>query len=155
MELKHMVDAGMTPIDARIEGIFTKTGMDEAGQALLDRINREIVELNNRGVMAARSGDLEGAVTMLIEAANRVPNLQFLVNAAKAIFTLLDQRGWDSTLGDQAVRFLERAQAREALNPKVVSARELYQRVARKYGISPVPLTKARNAKEEEAVDGE
>lgn len=140
---------------ARIEGIFTKTGMDEAGQALLDRINREIVELNNRGVMAARSGDLEGAVTMLIEAANRVPNLQFLVNAAKAIFTLLDQRGWDSTLGDQAVRFLERAQAREALNPKVVSARELYQRVARKYGISPVPLTKARNAKEEEAVDGE
>ena len=53
-------------------------------------------------------------------------------------------------LGDQAVNFLERAQAKEPLNPKVISAREIYQRVGRKYGISTTPKTEGRNAEKKE-----
>ena len=99
-------------------------------------VGKEIVDLNNRGVMAARSGDLEGAVKLLIQAAEQVPNLQFLVNAAKAIYTLMDQKGWDAELAARALDYLQRAQRKDRKSPKVASARHLYVTVAKKYGIT-------------------
>ena len=87
-------------------------------------------------VLAARSGDLEGAVQLLIQAAEQVPNLQFLVNAAKAIFTLLDKKGWDSDLAGRAIEYLQRAQRKDRKSSKVASARQLYITVAKKYGVA-------------------
>ena len=129
---------------AHIQGVFAKTGNEAAGQAMLAQVGKEIVELNNRGVLAARSGDLEASVQMLIEAADSVPNLQFLVNATKAIFTLLERNGWNESMAERGLRYLQMAQAKDIRNAKVVSARELYQRAARKYGIAIVPLSGAR-----------
>jgi len=125
---------------AQIQGVFAKAGQEEAGQVLLAKVGREIVELNNRGVLAARSGDIEASVQMLIEAAERVPNLQFLVNASKAIFTLLARKGWNEDMASRGLRYLQMAQTKEPRSPKVISARELYFQVARKYGIEVVPL---------------
>ena len=125
---------------AHIQGVFAKTGNEAAGQALLAQVGKEIVELNNRGVLAARSGDLEASVQLLIEAAERVPNLQFLVNATKAIFTLLERKGWDEEMAERGLRYLQMAQTKDMRNARVVSARELYQRSARKFGIAIVPL---------------
>jgi FimV-like protein len=125
---------------AHIQGVFAKTGNEAAGQALLAQVGKEIVELNNRGVLAARSGDLNASVQMLIEAADRVPNLQFLVNATKAIFTLLERQGWDEAMAERGLRYLQLAQSKDMRSAKVISARELYQRAARKFGITVVPL---------------
>lgn len=133
---------------AQIQGVFAKTGKEEAGQTLLAKVGREIVELNNRGVLAARSGNIEASVQMLIEAAERVPNLQFLVNASKAIFTLLARKGWNEAMADRALRYLQQAQAKDARSPKVISAREMYFQVARKYGIEIQPMTGVRGPAE-------
>lgn len=138
-------DRGMI---AQIQGVFSKTGNAEAGQQMLAKVGKEIVELNNRGVLAARGGDLEASVQMLIETAERVPNLQFLVNASKAIFTLLDRKGWNEELSQRGVRYLQMAQEKEGRSPKVISARELYHQVARKYGIEVSPLGSARSSTE-------
>ena len=129
---------------AQIQGVFSKTGNEQAGQSLLAKVGKEIVELNNRGVLAARTGNLEASVQMLIEAVERVPNLQFLVNASKAIFTLLDRKGWNEEMGKRGIRYLQMAQTKEMLSPKVIAARELYHQVARKYGIEVVPIGGAR-----------
>lgn len=118
-----------------ITDVFAKTGRPDAGKALLEQVGREIVELNNKGVMAARAGDFEGSVHLLMQAADQVPNLQFLVNAAKAIYTLMDQKGWSPTLAERAFDYLQRAQRKDRKSPKVVSARQLYVTVAKKYGI--------------------
>ncbi len=135
---------------SHIEGVFTKTGREDAGQAMLAQVGQEIVELNNRGVLAARQGDIEASVQLLMEAADRVPNLQFLVNATKAIFTLLERRGWDETMAEHGVRYLQLAQTRDARSAKVISARELYQSVARKFGIAVVPIGGTRGAAEKQ-----
>ena len=84
------------------------------------------------------------------EAAERVPNVQFLVNAAKAIATLLERKGWNEDLGERAARYLQLAQSKEARNPKIVAAREFYVRVARGYGIDAGPLLGARAARGDE-----
>ena len=55
-----------------------------------------------------------------------------------------DQKGWNEDLAAQALQCLSKAQAKEALNPKVVAARELYRRTSRKYGIDVVPLGAGR-----------
>ena len=133
---------------AQIQSVFVKTGNEEAGQSLLAKVGREIVELNNRGVLAARGGNIEASVQMLIEAAERVPNLQFLVNASKAIFTLLARKGWNEEMANRGLRYLQQAQAKDARSAKVISAREMYFQVARKYGIEIVPTTGARSPAE-------
>lgn len=130
---------------AQVQSIYRKAGKAENGQELLAQVGREIVELNNRGVLAARSGDVQGSVQLLVEAAERVPNLQFLVNATKAIFTLLELNGWDPTLAKRGLRYLALAQAKDMRNHKVISAREIYQRVARKYGVPIVPFGPSRS----------
>lgn len=124
----HLID--------QITDVFHKTGQPDAGKALLDQVSKEIIELNNKGVLAARNGDLEGAVQLLIQAAEQVPNLQFLVNAAKAIFTLIDKKGWDGELAAKAQDYLQRAQRKDRKNPKIASAQALYVMVAKKYGIT-------------------
>lgn len=124
----------------QITSVFEKTGQPEAGRALLDQVGREIIDLNNKGVLAARSGDLEAAVRLLIQAVEQVPNLQFLVNAAKAIFTLMDKKGWDAELAAKGCEYLQRAQRKDRRSPKVASARELYVAVAKKYGVAAEPL---------------
>ena len=125
---------------AHIESAFSKTGKEEAGQALLAKVGREVVEINKLGDMEAAGVDREVSLGKLLEAAKRIPSLQFLLNASNAVFTQLDQKGWNEDLAAQALQCLSKAQAKEALNPKVVAARELYRRTARKYGIDVVPL---------------
>jgi predicted Zn-dependent protease len=134
---------------AHIEDVFSKTGNAEAGQAMLAQVGQEIVQLNNRGVMAARRGDIEASVQLLMEAADRVPNLQFLVNATKAIFTLLERKGWDETLAERGLHYLQLAQSKDERNARVISARELYQRIANKYGITVIGFGDVRNAPEQ------
>ncbi|EKE17324.1 MAG: hypothetical protein ACD_10C00497G0002 [uncultured bacterium] len=119
-----------------ITSVFAKTGQPDAGKALLDQVGKEIIALNNKGVLAARNGDLEGAVQLLIQAVEQVPNLQFLVNASKAILTLLNQKGWDEELAAKARDYLLRAQRKDSKSQKVASARELYAAVAKKHGIT-------------------
>ncbi len=121
---------------SHIEGVFEKTGQGDVGRAMLQEVGAEIVALNNQGVLAAHGGDLRASVDMLISAADRVPNVQFLVNATRAILTYMDQRGWDADLAARGLDYLQRAQAKAPRNPKVLLAREIYTQVARKYGIS-------------------
>ncbi len=131
---------------AHIESAFKKTGEEDVGRALIEEVSNEIIAINNRGVLKARAGDLEGAVELLSESADRMPNLQFLVNASKSIFTLLEQRGWDDLLAERGRYYLQRARFKEATNSKVISAWDLYQRVSKKYGV-PIVSTDSKTDK--------
>jgi CheY-like chemotaxis protein len=137
-------DRGMI---ARIQNIFAKTGKEEAGQDLLARVGREIVELNERGMEAARRGNNEESLQMLIEAAERVPSVSFLTDACRAIFSWLDRAGWEEEMAERALRYLQLAQAKAPGNPKTAAARELYFQVARRYGIEATLAGSPRKTK--------
>ena len=127
-------------LQEKIEAAYVKSGDAEAGRALLEAVSKEIVRINNQGVLTARSGDLEASVRLLSQAADRMPNVQFLVNAANAIFTLLDQRGWQQELGERGLFYLLKAQLKNSRHPKIISAYEYFQGVAQKYGVSVMAL---------------
>jgi FimV-like protein len=132
---------------ARIQAVFAQTGHEEAGQRLLAEVGQEIVEINNRGALAERNGDHEASLQTLIGAAERIPSMQFLTEAAQAIFTRLDRTGWNEEMAERGMRYLQNAHAKDPLNPKLVSARETYLRVARKYGIEAEALGTYRGSK--------
>ena len=119
-------------IISQIQGVFSQTGKEQDGQSLLARVGKEIVELNNKGVLAARSGNLEASVEMLTETADRVPNVQFLVNAAKAIFMLLERNGWDGDLVERGLYYLNLAKEKNPRNTKVIAVNEFYRQVSQK-----------------------
>jgi CheY-like chemotaxis protein len=131
---------------ARIQDVYAKNGKEEAGEDLLAKVGQEIVELNERGVSAAREGDEKTSVQTFIEAAERFPNLQFLTDASNAIFKQLDRKGWNEDLAGRGVHYLQLAQAKGARNPKFIAARELYCQVGRRYGIEIVSLGSPRGS---------
>ncbi len=118
---------------AQIQAVFSKEGKAEEGKNLLQGVDLEIIGLNNSGIRAAQSGDLEGAVKILMETVERVPNLQFLINASKAIFTLLGKKSWDDALAERGLSYLRLAYKKDSNSARVISACDLYQRVAKQY----------------------
>lgn len=123
-----------------VENAFEQSGDKAAGQALVDSVAKEIIRTNNQGVLIAREGNLEGSVELLSQAADRMPNIQFLVNASNATFTLIDRQGWQAELAERGLRYLLKAEQKDPRHPKVVTAYDFFQNVAQKYGVAVKPL---------------
>lgn len=123
-----------------VENAFEQSGDKAAGQALVDSVAKEIIRTNNQGVLIAREGNLEGSVELLSQAADRMPNIQFLVNASNATFTLIDRQGWQAELAERGLRYLLKAEQKDPRHPKVVTAYDFFQSVAHKYGVAVKPL---------------
>lgn len=125
---------------SHVERVFEKTGQEDVGRALLEEVGAEIASLDNLDASLEEGGNLDESVEKLMSAADRVPNVQFMINAAKAIVSLMDRRGWDADLAAKASEYLQRARAKASYNPRVLSAVEYYGQVARKYGVSTVGM---------------
>lgn len=123
-----------------VANAFEQSGDKAAGQALVDSVAKEIIRTNNQGVLIAREGNLEGSVELLSQAADRMPNIQFLVNASNATFTLIDRQGWQAELAERGLRYLLKAEQKDPRHPKVVTAYDFFQNVAQKYGVAVKPL---------------
>ena len=117
--------------------IFNDAGKGDEGKAIIDGNVKEIIQLNNQGVIKAKEGDLDGSVKLLTEAAEKMPeNLQIILNAAQALLVHIDQRGWNEDYMQSARRYLDVARAKSAVHPKLISVSKLAQDVASKYGIA-------------------
>lgn len=127
---------GDPSVTARILGVYESAGRPEAGKDLLDAVGQEIADLSTRSAERAEAGDLEGSRELAVEAAEKMPNVRLLVDAAKSIFTALDHRGWKEQDAALGLRYLQRAEAKSPRDPRVVSARDFAIGVARKYGIA-------------------
>lgn len=115
---------------------FEQAGQSDAGKELLASVNQEIQRIQADGASSAQEGDLENSVSVLTQAADRMPNLQFLLSAAHAIFSLLDRRGWVQESAERGLLYLMKAQKKDAKNPKVIQTHEFLQDVAQKYGVA-------------------
>lgn len=127
---------GDPTVTAQILSVYDSAGQADTGRALLEAVGREVVELDNRSAERADAGDLEGSRELAIQAAERIPNVQLLVNAANKIFTALDRHGWKEQDAALGLRYLQRAEAKGPRDPRVVAALDFAHGVARKYGIA-------------------
>ncbi|MDP1710758.1 MAG: tetratricopeptide repeat protein, partial [candidate division WWE3 bacterium] len=84
-------------IKGKVHAVLVAAGKDASeASALIEASAGEVIALNNEGVRHAQAGQLDEAVTLLSEAANRLPNnLQILGNAALVIALDLVRNGRD------------------------------------------------------------
>ncbi len=117
------------------ERTFEALGRKDFGKNLIEDSAGEIIKLNNLAVRKAQSGDLEGAIAMLKEAATQLPdNLQIVLNAAHALLVFTDKNGWDPDYMADAKRYLEKGKSKDPSHPKLGKLNAMYQDVCRKYG---------------------
>lgn len=114
-----------------IRTVFEVAGLEDEGALLLDDTKKRMIRLNNEAVALAKSGELDKAIMMLVEAADRLPNnAQVAINAAQALLARVQQQGVDMTQIAQAHRYITQAIKANPLHPKLDPVVAFYRKVA-------------------------
>jgi DNA-binding NarL/FixJ family response regulator/Tfp pilus assembly protein PilF len=119
---------------ARALAVFEQAGKAELGMSVAQESRQEVVDLVASGAAKAREGDFEGAVTLMMEAVEKLPdNPQVVFNAALAVLKRLEHGGWDARLGQSAVSLIGNVRRLDPVNPKLPALAGLHQQILKKY----------------------
>ncbi len=126
--------------DAAIEkakGILRASGKAALADEMEGTIREEVGNLVAQGAAKSRSGDHDGAVRLMLDAAAKMPgNVQVVLNASLALLRRIDQCGWDQSLASQAKRLIDQARKRSPAEGRLVSLADYHRKVMAKYGVS-------------------
>ncbi len=150
--LAHDMEAGATEVMLEVMSnatdnralskamrIFEQAGRQDLADSVSKESRRRVVELVSAGAEKAKLGDYRGAVELMTEAVHKLPdNPQVVFNAAIAVLKCLENMGWEGKLGEQARAYIDSARRLDPTNPRLAPLAELYQVIARKYGIKQV-----------------
>jgi len=110
-----------------IKSTMRSMGLKQETLSSIDRIRREVAELNNRGVDLARSGQLDEAVKLLVATCERMPANK-VVNLNTALVLLLEAE--KNGLGEEDPQRIEAYLKRvEALDPGNRTLNKLQRRL--------------------------
>lgn len=116
--------------------LFEQAGRSDLAEKVSRESRRRVVDLVSAGAQKAKEGDFRGAVALMIEAVQKLPdNPQVVFNAAVAVLKCLENVGWDARLGELARSYIESARRLDPGNPRLAPLAELYQVITRKYGL--------------------
>ena len=152
--LAHDMEAGATEVMLQVMSnatdnraltkamrVFEQAGRQDLAASVAKESRRRVVELVSSGAEKAKLGDFRGAVELMSQAVHKLPdNPQVVFNAAIAVLKCLENLGWDSRLGEQARTYIDSARRLDPTNPRLAPLAELYQVIARKYGIKQVAV---------------
>jgi DNA-binding response OmpR family regulator len=89
--LRHAIQNNQedAAIRSRVHDVLTAAGKDAAeANEMIETSTREVIQLNNEGVRKAEAGQLEEAITLLCQAADRLPNNEQIVGNAALVIAL-------------------------------------------------------------------
>ena len=123
----------------QVLAIFEQAGRKDLADSISRESRRRVVDLVSEGAKKAKEGDFRGAVALMVEAVQKLPdNPQVVFNAAVAVLKCLENLGWDARLGELARNYIESARRLDPSNPRLAPLAELYQVITRKYGLATV-----------------
>ena len=116
--------------------VFDAAGLKEEGNAILEETRKQMIQLNNEAVAFAKAGEFDKAITMLSEAADRLPNnAQVSINAALALLMDAQKFGARPERLTQASRYIGQAKQANPEHPKLAEVIGFYKKVAPGGGI--------------------
>ncbi|MES2153108.1 MAG: response regulator [Pseudomonadota bacterium] len=115
-------------------GVFEKAGRGELALTIAQESRQQVVDLVNSGAIKAKEGDYRGAVSLMVEAVNKLPdNPQVVFNAAVAVLKCLENMGWEERLGQYALSLIDTVRRLDPINPKLPALAGLHQQILKKY----------------------
>ena len=129
-----MSNASNEAVVTRAMGVLEQAGKGELAQSLAQQSRKQVVDLVASGAARAKSGDYHGAVTLMLEAAGKLPgNPAVAFNAALAVLRCLEHEGWDNRLAVQVPALIGNVRKLDPLNPKLPALAALHQQVLKQY----------------------
>ena len=114
--------------------VFEKAGRGDLASTIAQESRQAVVELVAAGALKAKEGDYRGAVTLMVEAVNKLPdNPQVVFNAAVAVLKCLENMGWEERLGQYALSLIDTVRRLDPVNPKLPALAGLHQQILKKY----------------------
>jgi tetratricopeptide (TPR) repeat protein len=115
-------------------GVFEKAGRADLAGSIAQESRQAVVELVAAGAAKAKEGDYRGAVALMVEAVNKLPdNPQVVFNAAVAVLKCLENMGWEERLGQYALSLIDTVRRLDPVNPKLPALAGLHQQILKKY----------------------
>jgi DNA-binding NarL/FixJ family response regulator len=119
---------------AKAMGVFEKAGRADMAQAVAQESRQQVVDLVAAGANKAKKGDYKGAVALMVEAVDKLPdNPQVAFNAAVAVLKCLENMGWEERLGQYALAMIDSVRRLDPVNPKLPALAGLHQQILKKY----------------------
>jgi hypothetical protein len=116
---------------ARAQSVFTSAGLEDEGHVLLEATRKRMIQLNNNAVALARSGELEQAVEMLKEAADRLTNnAQVAINTGLALLMQIQKNGMNADKFILVHHYLTQATRANPDHPKLGDVASYYRKLA-------------------------
>lgn len=111
--------------------VFATAGLQDEGDIFLEAARKRMVQLNNDAVALAKAGQLDEAIAMLKEAADRLRNnSQVAINAAQALLMQAHLKGTNPEAIAQAHRYITQARNTDPDHPKLADVETFYRRIA-------------------------
>jgi tetratricopeptide (TPR) repeat protein len=121
-------DAG---IFSRAQAVFATAGLTDEGTVFLEATKKRMIALNNDAVGLAKAGQLDQAIAMLQEAADRLHNnAQVSINAALALLMHVQKNGMNDERFAQAQRYIMQARHANPRHPKLLEVEAVYGKLA-------------------------
>lgn len=97
-------------ISSQIEEVFESENLLGEGQALINDARQEVISINNRGVLLAKSGEFQEGVKLLRTALKDMPHSEVVImNLCGLLLGLMHKEGKSDALVLEARELLERA----------------------------------------------
>ncbi len=114
-----------------VKTIYADAEMAEEGATLVERSRAEALDMMNRGVLLARDGQYEAAITAMRQAREAMPkNVRVLFNLAHVIIAKLQKTGTDPDLIAEAEAVLASANQMSPGEPRHVQLRSMLETLA-------------------------
>ncbi len=131
-----MLNATNNTAMAKAMSVFEKAGKGDLALELAQQSRQAVIELVAAGAAKAKEGDFRGAVSLMVEAVNKLPdNPQVVFNAAIAVLKCLENVGWDERLGAYASSLIDTVRRLDPVNPKLPALAGLHQQILKKYDV--------------------
>lgn len=118
--------------------VLEQRGLGKLSGEIEAKVQTEVKSLVTTGIEKARTGDYDGAVSEMMNAARKLPgNPHVLFNAALALLRHIEHCGWNEVLASQAHVLIVRAQLLAPTSPRLVAITEFMHTLIKHYGIRP------------------
>ncbi|MCX7627082.1 MAG: response regulator [Methylophilaceae bacterium] len=126
----HPEDEG---VRNRVHAVLSSAGKDKAeADAIIEANVQEVIRINNEGVRHAEAGELEAAIALLTNAADRLPNnLQIVSNAALVLALDLARNAFSPERLNACLKYREIVANKQPAYPKLAQIDALLKQIKR------------------------
>jgi DNA-binding response OmpR family regulator/Tfp pilus assembly protein PilF len=109
-------------LSSQIQAVFTHEHLEEEGLTLIKASLKEVIDINNQGVILAKNGEFAKGVALLRTAVNKLPNSEaMIINLCGLLIAQMSKEGYKEVLAAETRGLLERVHNINPTNKKYYS----------------------------------